>query len=125
MNWVVRTQEAIEYIEENITDDIDINALVKIMYCSKHDCQRIFSYLTDIPLYEYIKRRRLTLAGMEIRSGKEKIIDIAVKYGHESHSSFSRSFKEFHVITPSEARKKPELPLAEYPKFSIYKFMEE
>lgn len=125
MNWVIRTQKVIDYIEDNIINDIDMNILAKMLYCSKHDFQRIFSYLVDIPLSEYIKKRKLTLAGLEIRSGKEKFIDISLKYGYESHSSFSRSFKEFHRITPSEARKKPELPLTEYPSFSIYKFMEE
>lgn len=125
MNWVIRTQKVIDYIEDNIINDIDMNILAKMLYCSKHDFQRIFSYLVDIPLSEYIKKRKLTLAGLEIRSGKEKFIDISLKYGYESHSSFSRSFKEFHGITPSEARKKTELPLTEYPSFSIYKFMEE
>jgi len=125
MNWLVRTQDVIEYIEDNIADDIDINVLAKLMYCSKHDFQRIFSYLVDVPLSEYVKNRRLTLAGLEIRDGKEKVIDIPLKYGYESHSSFSRSFKEFHGITPSETRANIELPLNEYPKFSIYKLLEE
>ena len=124
MNWVIRTEKMIDYIEENI-NDVDINTLAKMMYCSKHDFQRIFTYLVDLPLSEYIKRRKLTLAGKDIQKTKEKIIDISLKYGYESHSSFSRSFKEFHRITPSEVRKNPELLLTEYPIFSIYQLLED
>jgi len=125
MNWVNRLQKMIDYIEENIMIDIEMNTLAKMMHCSKHDFQRIFAYLVGLPLSEYIKNRRLTLAGEDIRNAKEKIIDISLKYGYESHSSFSRSFREFHGITPSEVRKNPELLLTEYPIFSIYQLLED
>jgi len=125
MNWVAKIQTAIDYIEDNITYELDMNIPARIMLCSRHDFQRIFAYLVGIPLSEYLKRRRLTLAGIEIRDGKDKIMDISIKYGYESHASFTRSFKEFHGITPKESRENTNHMLNSYPEFSIYMSLEE
>jgi AraC family transcriptional regulator len=67
--------------------------------------QRMFSYLAEVPLGEYIRRRKMTKAAADLQSGSERIIDIALKYGYDSPTAFNRAFKSVHGIAPSEARK--------------------
>lgn len=95
---------AIDYIEENLTGEIDLNKVVQRVKCSSYHFQRMFSSLVNIPLSEYIRRRRITLAAMELQNTDAKIIDIALKYGYDSHSSFTRAFQIIQGITPSKAR---------------------
>lgn len=97
-------KSAIEYIEENLTGNIDFNLLAKKANCSSYHFQRLFSSLVGIPLSEYIRRRRITLAALEIQSTDSRIIDIAIKYGYDSHSSFTRAFQIIQGVTPSKAR---------------------
>ncbi len=66
--------------------------------------QRIFVFVSGVTISEYVRKRRLTLAGFDLKKGEDSIIDIAFKYGFHSHSVFSRAFKEHHGITPSEAK---------------------
>lgn len=94
----------IDYIEENICEDINYEEVAKMMGVSVFHFQRLFSFLTGIPIAEYIRCRRMTLAGFEVQKSSEKIIDIALKYRYESHSSFSRAFQLFHGVTPSAVR---------------------
>ncbi|MDE5582849.1 MAG: AraC family transcriptional regulator [Ruminococcus sp.] len=105
MNWIQGIQNAIDYIEEHITEKLDYSEISSKAFCSPFYFQRIFTALCGITLGEYIRNRRLTLAGREIFSAKPKIIDIALKYGYESPESFTRAFTKFHGITPSEARR--------------------
>lgn len=96
----------IEYIEANIADSIDYKKAAQIAACPINQFQRFFAYITNITLSEYIRRRRLTLCAFELQEGKYKIVDIALKYGYDSHSSFSRAFRGFHCISPTQARNK-------------------
>ena len=105
MNWAVGIRNAVDYIEEHITDELDFEKIAAQAACSPFYFQRIFGMLCGIPLGEYIRNRRMTLAGSEIASAEDKIIDIALKYGYESPESFARAFTRFHGITPSEARR--------------------
>lgn len=105
MDWVTGIQNAINYVEEHLTDEIDFNAVAKEAVCSGFYFQRIFSILCGITLGDYIRNRRLTLAGNELCATDEKVIGIALKYGYESPESFTRAFIRFHGITPSEAKK--------------------
>lgn len=98
--------DSIETIEKNICDDIKYEEIAKRMGLSVFHFQRLFSLLTGVPIGEYIRCRRLTLAGFDIQRSNLKIIDIALKYGYESHSSFSRAFQLFHGVTPSDVRNK-------------------
>ncbi len=98
--------DAIKTIEDNICDDIKYEDLAKTMGVSVFHFQRLFSFLTGIPIAEYIRGRRMTLAGFDVQETNIKIIDIAIKYRYESHSSFSRAFQLFHGVTPSDVRKK-------------------
>ena len=99
-----RLSDVLEYVEENITHDIDNAMIAEIACCPMHQFGRIFSFTLDMTLTEYIRRRRLTLAAEELRKSDVKIIDTAVKYGYESHASFTRAFKAHHGISPDKAR---------------------
>lgn len=104
MSFVSDFESAIEFIEENLATDIDFNVVAKKAMCSSYHFQRMFSSLIGIPLSEYIRRRRITLAAIEIQNSDVKIIDIALKYGYDSHSSFTRAFQLIQGVTPSKAR---------------------
>lgn len=105
MDWLTGIQNAINYIEENLTEKIDYDEAAKQASCSSFYFQRIFSILCGITLGDYIRNRRLTLAGNELSATDNKVIDIALKYGYESPESFTRAFSKFHGITPSDAKK--------------------
>lgn len=105
MDWMTGIQNAINYIEEHLTEEIDYDKVAKESACSNFYFQRIFSILCGMTLGEYIRNRRLTLAGNELRTSECKVIDIALKYGYESPESFTRAFVRFHGITPTEAKK--------------------
>lgn len=104
MSFISDFESAIEYIEENLTSNIDFNMVARKAKCSSYHFQRMFSSLVGIPLSEYIRRRRITLAAIEIQNSDTKIIDIALKYGYDSHSSFTRAFQTIQKVTPSKAR---------------------
>jgi AraC family transcriptional regulator len=104
MDWIKGLQRGINYIETNILGNLDYEDIAKYAYSSNFYFQRTFSLLTGMTVGEYIRNRRLTLAGIELSMSKSKIIDIASKYGYETPESFSRAFTRFHGITPSIAR---------------------
>jgi AraC family transcriptional regulator len=103
MNWQKQLEESIDYIEAHLTSDIDLQHLGRITHCSAYHYQRIFSYMVGVPLAEYVRRRKMSLAGIELQSGS-KVIDVALKYGYESPNSFARAFKRVHGITPNKAQ---------------------
>ena len=104
MNWAKELQNAIDYIEEHLTDNVDYNEIAKIVCMSSFYFQRIFTVLCGYTIGDYIRNRRLTLAGIELQKEKSKVIDIALKYGYESPESFTRAFQKFHNATPSQAK---------------------
>lgn len=97
--------QMIEYIENNLDNKIDLNKLSKITNTNLFILERIFMFLTNMTITEYIKKRRLSKAFEEIRNTDCKIIDIAFKYQYNSASSFNRAFKRVFNITPTECRK--------------------
>lgn len=105
LDWVTGIQNAINYIENHLTDEINMALVAKEAACSEFYFQRIFSILCGVTLGDYIRNRRLTLAGNELCASETKVIDVALKYGYESPESFTRAFTRFHGITPSEAKK--------------------
>ena len=104
MDLITRMSLALAYVEDNLTGEINQEALARIACCSAYNFYRMFSFITDISLTEYIRRRRLTLAAIELQSSDVKVIDIALKYGYDSPVSFSRAFQTLHGVTPTEAR---------------------
>jgi AraC family transcriptional regulator len=118
MSFAYDFESAIEYIEENLTNDIDFNMVATKAKCSSYHFQRMFSSLIGIPLSEYIRRRRITLAAIEIQNSDTNIIDIALKYGYDSHSSFTRAFQLIQGVTPSKARIDG-VPLMAYPSLTF------
>lgn len=104
MGWVESLQQAIDYMEEHLLEEISIEDIAKQANVSEFHFQRIFSVLTDITVGEYLRRRRLTLAAQELSTTESKIIDIALKYGYDTPESFSKAFRRQHGITPTQAR---------------------
>lgn len=104
MDWIAGIQRAIDYVEDHIMEPIDYEEVAKRAYSSSFHFQRVFSILCGFTLGEYIRCRRLSLAGSELLSSDDKIIDIALKYGYDTPESFSRAFTRFHGIAPSQAK---------------------
>ena len=104
MDWITGMQKAIDYIEANLTEEVDYEKVAAESFSSSYHFQRVFSILCGYTLGEYIRLRRLSLAGAELANGKEKVIDIALKYGYDNPDSFAKAFQKFHGITPSQAR---------------------
>ncbi|MBQ8883326.1 MAG: AraC family transcriptional regulator [Oscillospiraceae bacterium] len=105
-NWTENIQKAIQYIEENLTEAIDVNDIASKAYVSPFYFQKIFNVLCGFTVGEYIRNRRLTLAGEELSKADAKVIDVALKYGYDSPDSFTRAFTKFHGISPSAAKEK-------------------
>lgn len=105
MDWITGIQKAIDYVEEHITEEIDYEEVAKRAYSSSFHFQRIFAVICGFTLGEYVRNRRLSLAGSELLTTDAKVIDIAMKYGYDAPESFSRAFTRFHGISPSQVNK--------------------
>lgn len=105
MDWLSGIQSAINYVEENLSEEINYADVAKRANCSSFYFQKLFTILCGMTLGEYIRCRRLTLAGGELSRSDCRVIDVAMKYGYESPESFTRAFSKFHGITPTEAKK--------------------
>ena len=104
MEWIERLNSVINYIEENLTEEIDTDEISKIALCSYYHFQRIFAYMADIPLSEYIRRRKMSRAAVDLQDKNNKVIEISLKYGYDSPTAFNRAFQRIHGIAPSEVR---------------------
>ncbi len=105
MDWTASIGEAIRYIEENITEDITVEDVARHVNISPFYFQRGFSFLCGYTVAEYIRNRRLALAGSDLAAGAAKVIDVGLKYGYTSPDSFTKAFVRFHGVTPSMAQK--------------------
>lgn len=105
MEWIDRLNEAMDYIEEHLTDTVDYEQLGRIACCSSYHFQRMFTYMAGITLSEYIRRRKMSRAVSDLQDGSQKIIEIAAKYGYQSPTAFNRAFQSVHGIAPSVAGK--------------------
>ena len=108
MNIYTELNKVIEYIENNLEENIEYQELSKILGVNEYTMQRLFSLLCNVSLAEYIRNRRLSNAGFDLQNSNNKIIDIAVKYQYESATAFSRAFEKFHGIKPSVVKENPE-----------------
>ena len=123
MNWVEILNHAIEYIEDNLLDDITLSQIAEHVHISSAHLQRGFSVLAGLTVGEYIRNRRLSLAGLELTHKDLKVIDVAMKYGYETSESFSKAFSRFHGIAPSAARQNS-TALKSYSRLTIKIIME-
>ncbi|MEY8745958.1 AraC family transcriptional regulator [Paenibacillus tundrae] len=118
MDWLMRMNRALDYIEVNLSGEIELKEVAGQACCSSHQFQRMFSFITNVSLGEYIRRRRLTLAAIELQNSKIKVVDIALKYGYESPVSFARAFQSLHGVNPAMAREEG-TALKAYPRLSF------
>lgn len=119
MDLVKRMNVAINYIEEHLLENIDYEDVARLAETSNFHFQRMFSFVTGMSIAEYVRRRRLTLAAFELQRTELNIIDIAFKYGYDSHESFTRAFQKLHDIPPSYAKKEG-CSLKAYPKLTFH-----
>lgn len=119
MDWIKRLNSAINYMEEHMEEEIDIDKVAAIAACSSYHFQRMFAYMAEVPLSEYIRRRRMSLAATELLKNESKVIDTALKYGYDSPTAFNRAFKSVHGIAPSKIREEGALIKA-YPPIHFH-----
>ena len=102
-NMAEKLNRVIDYMENHLTYEINQEKIAQIAGCSYNDVSRIFSLIGGIPISDYVRKRRLTLAGNELKYQKAKVLDVALKYGYESPVSFARAFHSFHGFNPGLA----------------------
>ena len=119
MNWLEIINNASEYIEKHIHEEIKLEEIAKDASVSYYHFSKMFSAISGYTIKEYIRNRRITLASYEVAYTKNRIIDIAVKYNYSSNEAFTRAFKQIHGITPSDARNKQ---ITVYTHFPVIKF---
>jgi len=104
MDWIQSLNKAIDYMEDNLLTELNYEDIAGHVFISNYHFQKAFSLLTGMTIGEYIRNRRLSLAGQELTVSDNKIIDIAFKYGYDTPESFTKAFRRFHGITPSQAK---------------------
>ncbi|WP_327240751.1 AraC family transcriptional regulator [Streptomyces sp. NBC_01318] len=100
-----RLSQAMEHIECHLDQRIEVSDLARIAVTSEYHFRRLFSALAGIPLSEYIRRRRLTVAGAEVLAGERTLLEVAVRYGYSSGEAFARAFRAMHGVGPGEVRR--------------------
>ncbi len=104
MNWIQSLSRAIHYIENHLTDDINIDDVSYQAYTSSSHFQLIFHVVIGMTVGEYIRYRRLSLAALNLLQTNSRIIDVAMRYRYDTQESFSKAFTRFHGIPPSKAK---------------------
>ncbi|GHF46060.1 AraC family transcriptional regulator [Streptomyces mashuensis] len=104
-----RLNQALDHIEHCIGQpeprEVDVAELARVAATSEYHFRRLFSALAGMPLSEYVRRRRLTLAGAEVLDGRRTLLEVAVRYGYGSGEAFARAFRAVHGVGPGEARR--------------------
>lgn len=104
MNQLERLNDSLAYIENHLDGTFDIDEAARIAACSAYQLKRMFPYLAGITLSEYVRCRAMTRAAQDLLATNEKVIDIALRYGYESPTAFSKAFRRVHGMSPSDAR---------------------
>lgn len=113
-----KLNKLVNYIEENITEPISYEKLARILAVNEYTLHRIFLFVTNMSIPEYIRKRRMTLAATDLIKSELKIVDIAVKYQYDSATSFARAFKKIMGFNPSDIKNNKNLIKA----FPVLKF---
>lgn len=103
MEWITQLNDAMAYVEENLTGTITLEDAARRAACSAYHFQRMFPYMTGISFSEYVRRRRMSVAAMELAEGA-KVADVALRYGYDSPTAFNRAFQTVHGLPPSKAQ---------------------
>ena len=103
MDWISQLNDAMSYVEENLTKEITLTGAARRAACSAYHFQRMFPYMTGISFSEYVRRRRMTAAAMDLAEGA-RVIDTAARYGYDSPTAFNRAFQSVHGLPPSAAQ---------------------
>lgn len=117
MGWIEGLNASMDYIEDHLAGDIDLGLAARLASCTEGQFRRLFSYVVGMGLAEYIRRRRLSCAALDLSRG-ERVLDVAVRYGYASPTAFNRAFRETFGMSPSEARA-PGVRLLVFPKRSF------
>lgn len=95
----------VDLVEQCTADEIDVTAFAREHGTTEYHLRRMFSSLAGMPLSEYVRRRRMTLAGAELVAGASSLLDVAVRHGYGSVEAFGRAFRTVHGIGPADARR--------------------
>jgi len=95
---------AIQYIESRLQQSLCVKDIARTANLSHWHFQRLFRQHTSDSIGNYIRQRRLSNAASELLTSDQRVIDIAFKYQFESHENFSRWFRQYHGLTPSQYR---------------------
>lgn len=106
MDWIKIIENALRYIEENLSGELTVDRIAEKVNISPFYFQKGFSMLCGYSVGEYIRMRRLSVAGSELVTSDNKVIDLALKYGYDSPDSFTKAFTRFHGSTPTDVRRK-------------------
>lgn len=107
MDWTESLRRAVDFMEKKLLENITPDEVAKSVCISPFYLERGFKVMTGFSIGEYIRNRRLYLSALDILSGNEKVIDIALKYGYDTPESFTKAFSRFHGISPLQLRKEP------------------
>ena len=121
MEWEEKLQHIIDYVEnhlQRLEEPIDSQEVSKLAGCSYNFFQKVFSYMNKMSFSDYVRARKLTLAGYDLKSTDMKVVDISFKYGYDSPTSFTKAFQQFHGIPPKRARQN-DVELKVVPKMKI------
>lgn len=117
MGWIEGLNDAMGYIERNLAGDLDVAHAARLAACTEGQFRRMFSYVAGVGLGEYVRRRRISCAALDLSRG-ERVVDVALKYGYGSPTAFARAFREALGVSPSEARR-PGARLSLFPRLSF------
>lgn len=120
MDWLKHWNLALDYLEENLCGEIKSEELGRLACCSAYHFQRMFSYIAGIPISEYIRRRKMSRAALDLQRG-DRVVDVAVRYGYDSPTAFNRAFQNIHGLPPSAARQE-DVKLKSFPRIR-FKFV--
>lgn len=122
MEWNEKLQIIIDYVENHLQrkeEPVNTAEIAQIAECSYSFFQKVFSYMNGISFADYVRARKLTLAGYDLKSTNLKVVDISFKYGYDSPTSFTKAFQQFHGVSPKDARNRSTI-LKVYPKMQIF-----